>query len=60
MIHLTRLGLYVMFRRPTEHRAALGFIIKPASQMLYSERYGHRRGFKLGPLYFRTYARKAA
>tara|TARA_R110002020_G_scaffold304890_2_gene520729 strand:+ start:1026 stop:1226 length:201 start_codon:yes stop_codon:yes gene_type:complete len=47
-------GLYFWVRIKGRPR---GFIIKPASQMLFSERNGyHPRSAKIGPLYFRTYA----
>ena len=49
-------GLYVILRHATDERRAIGFKIKRASAMLFSERNGIARGFRLGPLYFGTYA----
>jgi hypothetical protein len=54
VIHLTRDGLYVHFLRPTETRRAVGFKIKWGT-LLFSEREGQARGFKIGPLYFGTF-----
>jgi hypothetical protein len=60
-IVLARDGLYVVFRHAADARPALGFAVKPRTHMFFSERYGcYRRAFTLGPLYFRTYARRAA
>lgn len=54
-------GMFVLFRHRKGDRDALGFLFKPRSQMIFSERYGYyRRAFTLGPLYFRTYARRIA
>lgn len=52
-------GLYVVFRKRRDDRDALGFVIKRKSARIFSERYGgYRTAFSVGPLYFRTYARK--
>lgn len=51
-------GFYCILRYGTEQREPLGFVIKRKSRRLFSERYGLKRGFCLGPLYFRTYARE--
>lgn len=59
---LSRMSLYVVLRlrEPGDHRDALGFVIKPASAMVFSERHGgYRRALRIGPIYARTYARKA-
>lgn len=59
-VWLSSTGLYVIFRWAVPgKREALGFVIKPRSAMVFSERAGlYRRAFALGPLYFRTYALK--
>ena len=59
-VALSRNGLFVILRYATQDRAALGFVIKPVTAMLFSERHGHRRGFTVGPLYFRTFKDRAA
>lgn len=52
-------GLYVILRRAGRGRDARGFVIKPVSRMLFSERHGgYRHAFRIGPLYVRTYARR--
>jgi hypothetical protein len=56
-VSLSRDGLYVIFRYGTDTHEPLGFVIKPRSRKLFSERYT-QRGFDFGPLYFRTYARR--
>lgn len=56
-ILLNRSGLFVIFRLATLSRQAIGFKIKPAGQMLFSERYGYVRGWKIGPIYVGTYKR---
>lgn len=60
-VGLYRHGLYVRFRDATDESRALGFVIKARSEMLFTARHGYyRRAFTLGPLYFRTYALRAA
>lgn len=56
MISLNSRGLYVVFRWATGDRPALGFKIKRASAMLLSEREGHARGWRLGPIYLGFYS----
>ena len=61
-VSLSRAGLYVALRlkKPGDYRDALGFVIKPASAMIFSERHGdYRHALRIGPIYARTYARKA-
>jgi hypothetical protein len=57
-VSFARGGLYVLFRYSTDDRGGLGFVIKPKSERMFSERYDCWRGFCIGPLYFRTYKRK--
>lgn len=45
-------GLYVRFGED------VGFVIKPAVRMWYSERYGGWRGRQIGRFYVRTYKRR--
>lgn len=56
-LSLSRQGLYVLFRVGSVDRTRqpLGFVIKPASRMMFSEREGFFRGFRIGPLFLRTY-----
>lgn len=51
-----RPALYFILRYATETRPAVGFVVKLRRDKLPSERWGKRRGFNVGPLYFRTYA----
>lgn len=57
-------GLYVTLRfavsrHDQPRRDAVGFVIKRASRMLYTERNGgYRHALRLGPIYVRTFARK--
>lgn len=62
ILSIGRDGLFVIFRlAPMDHtRQALGFVIKPASKMLFGERHGMWRGLRIGPLYLRTYHRHSA
>jgi hypothetical protein len=53
---LSRAGLYVVFQLANSRKPAIGFKIKPVTQMLFSERYKQRRGFCIGPLYFGLYS----
>jgi hypothetical protein len=55
-VGLSRSGFYVVFRLADGDRQAVGFKIKPVSRMLFSERHGYRRGFRIGPLYFGLYS----
>ena len=54
MIHLSNHGLYVYWRL-REGTYTRGFIIKPKSQKLFSERYGYSysKGWDIGPLFVR-------
>lgn len=45
-------GLYVRIGE------GVGFVIKPAVRMWYSERYGGWRGRQIGRIYVRTYKRR--
>lgn len=61
-IDISRAGLYVRFgeyREKIHGCTAFGFVIKPAKLMLFSERYGGWHGRQIGPLYARTYRRRA-
>lgn len=64
-ISLDRYGLYVTLRFAVSRhdepkRDAIGFVVKPASKMLFSERRGsYRRALRLGPVYVRTHGRKS-
>lgn len=56
-ISLTRRGLHCLFRMgDLDGKRPIGFKIKPVSAMLFSERNGHRRGVRVGPLYFGLYS----
>lgn len=59
-IALNRYGFYCLFRYGSleSEQSASGFVIKPWSRCLFSERNGGWRGFRVGPLYFRTYQRR--
>lgn len=55
---LSRDGLVFLWRVGTNDRQPLGLRIKPASQMLFSERNGAWKwAVRIGPAYLRTYAR---
>ncbi len=51
-IDISRQGLYVRIGE------GVGFVIKPAVRMWYSERYGGWRSRQIGRLYVRTYKRR--
>jgi len=58
-VDLTKRGLFVVFRAGAAGRDAIGFVVKPVSAMLFSDRHnGWKRSVKIGPLFVRTYARK--
>ena len=57
-IFMDRSGLYVIFCHATPVRRAIGFKIKRASAMLFSERYGYCPGFRVGSVWFGTYGNK--
>jgi hypothetical protein len=60
-VYLSRDGLHVIFRMGDMNgRTAIGFKVKPASRMVFSERYGFRRGVRIGPIWFGTYAKTKA
>lgn len=50
-------GLYVVWRFESASQGR-GFCIKPARCMMWSEREGRWRGFRLGPLYCRTFSKR--
>jgi hypothetical protein len=59
-ITISKRGAYFVYRAATPWADAIGFVIKPASKMLFSERYhGYKRALRIGPVYCRTYARRA-
>lgn len=53
-------GFHLVLRGKTADRRALGLVIKLRRDKMFSERNGAWRGFDFGPLYFRTYRRRAA
>ena len=57
-IILDRCGLYVVFRFGTPERRAIGFKIVWGRPLLFSEREGYARGFKIGPLWVGTYGQR--
>jgi hypothetical protein len=60
-VDISRRGLYVRFGEYHEKmlgRTAIGFVVKPAGHMWFSERYGGWHGLQIGPLYVRTYRRR--
>lgn len=58
-ISLTRRGLFCIFRFADSVHDAVGFVIKPVIAMVFSERHDkYKMAFRLGPLYFRTYAKR--
>ena len=61
--YFSRRQWVILLRRgdldPGNKKTALGIMIKPVSEMTFSERYrGYRRYFTIGKLYFRTFKRQ--
>ena len=56
-IDLSRRGVFVLVNPGSNGR---GLVIKPARCMMWSEREGNWRGFRIGPLYFRTFAKRVS
>lgn len=54
-IDLDRRGLHVLLNPGSKGR---GFVIKPVWRMIFSEREGYWRGFRIWPLYFRTFTKR--
>jgi hypothetical protein len=54
-IEVTTRGLYALINPGSRSR---GFVIKPSWHMMFSERERYWRGLRIGPLYFRTFAKR--